>query len=236
MLKELNILCIIPARGGSKGVPKKNIKLLGGRPLIDYSIETAKESKYINRIIVSTDSQEILEIVKSAGLETPFLRPKELSSDLSKDIDYIRHTVNYLKKEEFYIPDYIVLLRPTTPLRSSNIVDNAIEKLFYNKKATGLRSSHKVSEVPYKWFCIDNEFYKPICSEYSLEDTNRPRQSFPEVYLPNGYVDIILSNNIENNLFGDKILSFETNVSYEIDTIEDFEFIEFLLKKKEVKR
>lgn len=230
MENDLKILCIIPARGGSKGVPKKNIKLLANKPLIAYTIQTALSSKMINNIVVSTDSKEILNVAKEYGVNTPFLRPKEFSKDSSLDIEYINHTLNMLEKDG-YTPDLIVLLRPTTPLRDSLLIDEAIHKIINSKDATGLRSAHSVAESPFKWFKVKNSFYTPICKELTLEDTNRPRQDFEDVYLPNGYVDIIIPKYKDKNLYGENILSFITPISYEIDTIKDFEYIEFLAKK-----
>jgi CMP-N,N'-diacetyllegionaminic acid synthase len=229
----MNILALIPARGGSKGVPKKNIKLLEGFPLICYSIAAAKLSKKINKVVVSTDSEEIAEIARNFGAQAPFLRPSELAGDESADIDYVLHTLNWLEKNENYISDLIILLRATTPLRESNHIDEAIEEFVKNSEATSLRSSHAVAESPFKWFLIKDKFYTPICDKYTLEDANKPRQSFPEVYIPNGYVDILKPSFIKerNSLYGDKILSYVTPNGYEVDTLEEFKYIEYLVSK-----
>lgn len=231
----MNILALIPARGGSKGVPRKNIKLLQGIPLIGYSIKCAQESKLINKIIVSTDCEEIKSVAEQFGIEVPFLRPKEFATDTSLDGDFIKHSLQWLQTHENYIPDIIILLRPTTPLRQSDVVDKAITTILENENTSGLRSSHEVSESPFKWFTVENNYYAPICNEYSLEDTNKPRQAFPKVYLPNGYVDIIKPSYLDDMIYGKKILSFITKTSYEIDTLEDFEFIEYLLEKRGIK-
>lgn len=230
----MNILAIIPARCGSKGVPKKNIKLLNGVPLIGYSIQTAQASKYINKIIVSTDCEEVKEIAQTFHIKVPFLRPKELASDTSLDIDYIKHTLEWLEFNENYIPDFIVLLRPTTPIRESHIVDDAIQKMIDDTNNSSLRSSHKSSESPFKWFKVKNNIYVPIHEDYTLADTNKPRQSFEDVYIPNGYVDIIKLETIQknNDLYGNEIVSFITQTSYEIDTIEEFEYIEYKSNKE----
>ena len=229
----MNILALIPARGGSKGVPKKNIKLLEKHPLISYTIAAAKLSKRINKIVVTTDSQEIADISLKYNAEVPFLRPSELANDKSTDIDFVMHALNWLEYNENYIPDLIVLLRPTTPLREVEFIDNAIEKFVTNTNATSLRSSHLSSESPFKWFTLKDNFYDSICNIYSLEDTNRPRQFFTEIYIPNGYVDIIVPNLIKekNSIFGNKILSFITPIGYEIDTIDEFEYIEYRISK-----
>ena len=231
--ENLKTLCIIPARGGSKGVPKKNIKLLNNIPLIGYSIQSAKQSQYIDKIIVSTDCQEIKNVAEQFDIKVPFLRPKELATDTSLDIDFIRHTLQWLQKNENYTPNLVVLLRPTTPLRDATVIDDAIKKMIEYKNNSSLRSAHEVSESPFKWFKEKDGIYQPICDNYTLEDTNKPRQSFEKVYIPNGYVDIINPNTItkENDLYGSKICKFITTFSYEIDTIEDFEFIEYKISK-----
>lgn len=229
----MNILAIIPARGGSKGVPKKNIKLLNNIPLIGYSIKSAKESKFINKIIVSTDCDEIKDIAETFEIEVPFLRPKEYATDNSLDIDFLKHTLAWLNENENYEPDLIVLLRPTTPIRDASIIDNAIQLMINNQNNSSLRSAHKSSESPFKWFKIKDDIFEPIHADYTIEDTNKPRQSFDDVFIPNGYVDIIKPQTIKefNDVYSDKILSFITQTAYEIDTIEEFEYIEYKIQK-----
>jgi len=235
--KELDILCIIPARGGSKGVPDKNIKLLGGYPLVAYSIAAAKSSKKITRVIVSTDTQKIANISRDFGAEVPFLRPEEFSGDKATDMEYISHALKWLKDNEEYCPDLVVLLRPTTPFRDSAYIDDAITEMASNETATSLRSSHMASESPFKWFYVKDKFYTPISDDYTLEDTGRPRQSFPPAYIPNGYVDIIRSAYVKNNdsLFGDKIFGYITSIGYEVDTKEEFEYLEYQITKQNLK-
>ena len=123
------ILAIIPARSGSKSVKNKNIRLINGKPMIAYSIEHAKASKYINRIIVTTDSEEYAAIAREYGAETPFIRPSELAQDSSLDVDVFEHALNYLEKEENYVPDVIVHLRPTDPVRNPEDIDKMIEMM-----------------------------------------------------------------------------------------------------------
>lgn len=226
----MNILALIPARGGSKGVPKKNIKLLNSYPLISYSIGIAKLSSKINKILVTTDSKEIADIALSYGAEVPFLRPKELASDKALDIGFIKHALDYLKEKENYEVDLLILLRPTTPLRDISLIENAIERFISSPKATSLRSSHLSSNTPFKWFSLKDEFYNTISNEVTLEDVNKPRQSFPDTYIPNGYIDIIKPEFLYKNdsLYGDKILSYITPTTFEVDTMEEFEYLEYL--------
>lgn len=148
------ITAIIPARGGSKGIPQKNIMDIGGFPLIAYSIAAAKLSKKIDRVIVSTDSKEIAEIAKRFGAEVPFMRPKEIATDTSPDIDFIKHALSWFKAKEGRTPKYIVHLRPTTPLRHPADIDRSITKLAAHSRATSLHSAHELRESPYKLFKI----------------------------------------------------------------------------------
>ena len=230
-----NIVAIIPARGGSKGVPKKNIKILGGYPLLAYSIAASKLSSKIDRTIVSTDSQEIADIALSYGAEVPFLRPKEFAKDTSLDIEFIQHTLRWFQNNEKYSPEYLVQVRPTTPLRELALIDKAIEEILSNKEASSLRSAHETRESPYKFFKIENGFFAGLFSDDSRpEYYDLPRQAFPPVYHPNGYVDIIKSKTVLNSssLYGSKILPFITPVVGELDRSEDFEYVEFILPIK----
>ncbi len=234
----MKIVSIIPARGGSKGVPKKNIKLLAGYPLIAYSIAASKLSSKIQRTIVSTDSQEFAEIALSYGAEVPFFRPKEISKDNSLDIEYITHALEWFQTHERYQAEYIVVLPPPTPLRDPVQIDTAIEKIIQNKNATSLRSAHETRESPYKLFEIkDNFFVGMFPDDPRPEYYNLPRQTFPPVYHPNGYVDIIKSETVKNfgSLHGPRILSFITPDVGELERPEDFEYIEFILGKKKNK-
>lgn len=225
---------IIPARGGSKGIPGKNIKLVAGYPLIAYTIAAAKMSKNISRIIVSTDSMEIASIAKKYGAEVPFMRPSELAGDKSLDIDFVLHAINWFQQYENKIPDYIVHLRPTTPLRDPAIIDQAVQKIKTCPESTSLRSGHPAAESPFKWFVLDEQgFFKGILPEYSNDFINAPRQSFPAVYIPDGYVDVLKAVFIKksNALHGDKMIGFVSPACVEIDNIKDLEFLEFELKK-----
>ena len=121
--QKLKILAIIPARGGSKGIPLKNIKKLNKLPLVAHTIQDAKNSKQINRIIVSTDNKKIAEISRKYGAETPFLRPKSFSKNSSSTLDVVQHTIQFLKKVENYTPDIVTILLPTSPFRNSTLID-----------------------------------------------------------------------------------------------------------------
>ena len=220
------MISLILARGGSKGVQKKNIKNLLGKPLIEYVITSAKQSKKITDIYVSSDDEEIIEISKKLGCKI-IVRPSELSNDLSLDIDSFRHFCDKLNYTE-----PIIHLRATTPLISPLVIDDAIEVYLKNKNIlTSLRSAHETSESVYKFYKQDGLYWYPIVDGM---DTNLPRQSYPKTYSPNGYIDIVNPQVFMNSdsFYGDKIYSFITDKTYEIDTIDDFNYIEYILTKK----
>ena len=231
------MLAIIPARSGSKGVPEKNIKLIGGIPLFAYSIIIAKMTPSVERVIVSTDSKDYAEIARKFGAEAPFLRPIEISGDKSTDFELFSHSLNWFIQNENYLPEHVLHLRPTTPLRDPLVMENAI-KFFLknNEKATSLRSGHLAPESPFKWFLKDiNNYYIGLKDGLTPEKINKPRQSFPSVYVPNGYVDILKSSTIleTDTLHGDKMLVFESPFCIEIDTIDDFKYLEYQIKNQE---
>ena len=230
------MIAIIPARSGSKGVPGKNIKLLGGIPLFAFSIIAAKMMPSVSRVIVSTDSEEYAQIAKDYGAEVPFLRPNEISGDKSTDFDLFLHALNWFKENENLIPEYILHLRPTTPLRNPQIMEEAVKLFFENKNlASSLRSGHSAPESPYKWFLKDeNNYFKGLRDDLTPEKVNLPRQSFPSVYIPDGYIDILKSSVIldSGTLHGDKMLVFESPFCVEVDTKDDFEYLEFQIEKE----
>jgi len=230
----MNILAVIPARSGSKGVPNKNIKELAGKPLIAYSISAAIKSKLIDRVIVSTDSEKYASISKDYGAEVPFIRPNEYSGDDSTDYDFVKHLLDWLAKNGGNTPDYIIHLRPTTPLRDPSILDNAIEEFMNNGEATSLRSAHEMPETAYKQFELEGKYFKTICTgSFELDDANNSRQSFPKTYTPNGYVDILKTSHILENhlLHGNRVMGYLTDYTIEVDTIDDFEYLEWQTNK-----
>lgn len=234
IVKGKNI-AIIPARGGSKGVPHKNIKQLGGFPLLAYSIAACKLSNEVQRTIVSTDSEEIAQIAKQYGAEVPFLRPKQFAGDKSGDIEFVNHAISWLAENENEIPEFLIHIRPTTPLRNTKIMDIAIRKIEQSVDATSLRSAHKASESPYKWFVKNEEgYFESVVKGVTNDTANTGRQEFPDVYIPDGYIDVLKTNYIMQSqmLHGNKMIAFESPVCYEVDTEEDFELLEYQIEKK----
>ena len=168
------IWAIIPARSGSKAVPDKNIMKLDGHPLIAYSIVAAKKCSYIDRVIVSTDSKEYGEIALEYGAEVPFLRPSEISSDSSTDLQFFQHALDWFRKYSDCSPEYFVHLRPTTPIRDSEIIDDAILS-FKNSNHSALRSVHKMSDTSYKTFEVEDGKLKMLFDGgFDIESTILP--------------------------------------------------------------
>ena len=230
----IDIVAIIPARSGSKGVPDKNIKLLAGKPLIAYSIASAQLTDNIQRVIVSTDSERYAEIASEYGAETPFLRPAELSVDSSTDYDVLKHTLDWLQVNEGFQPEYLVYLRPVTPLRDITIIKSAIERIKMDNDATALRSIHEMHETAYKTLEIEGGYLKCICSDsFDIDAANLPRQKYEKTYKANGYVDIIRSSFVIENekVFGNRVIAYITPGITDIDTLEDFEYLEYKAAK-----
>ena len=229
----MKIVAIIPARSGSEGIKNKNLVLLDNHPLIAYSIVLAKMVPQIDKVIVSTDSKRYAEISKKFGAEVPFLRPAKLSGNKSSDYDFMLHAVKWFEKNN-KLPEYFVHLRPTTPLRDPSIVKKAIDHMISNKEATALRSCHLAPESPFKWFRINKKgFFTDLSGkDTKLDEYNGPRQNYPDVFIPNGYVDIVRSSVIKEQklLHGNKVLAFQTPFCNEVDTVEELELIKYQLK------
>ncbi len=228
----MKVFTLVTARSGSKGVPDKNIKNIGGHSLLDWSIKSSLKAQLISQVYLSTDSEVYANIGKECGALVPFLRPKELASDTANDLDVIKHFLSLIEEK----PDALVHIRPTTPLRDPSILDKAIE-MFFNKKneLTSLRSVHEMSESAYKSFEVnDKGFLTTFGSVESGEKANLPRQAFPKTYVANGYVDVLDPNYVlkENKLHGDKILAFQTPVVTEVDSIEDLEYLVWQITKQ----
>jgi N-acylneuraminate cytidylyltransferase len=236
---DKKVLTIIPARGGSRGVPKKNIKLLAGKPLVAWTIEAAKEAKLTGRVIVSTDSGEIAEVARQYGAEVPFLRPAEISQDLSTDQEFVMHALNTLKEKEGYIPDIVARFSPTTPLRPSSVMDEAITALLSNPDADSVRPVSRLSHHPYKAWRIEGNYLVPAFSPEvtgHAEPHNMPRQLFPEMYAHLGASGVAWTRtHTELGLTSGKkvgyIIMNDTD-ALDINTELDFEIAEFLMQKR----
>ena len=225
-MQQLNV--IIPARGGSKGVPGKNIKRLHNHPLLAYSIMACKLSRYVDKIIVSTDDKAIKVVAEQYGAEV-LNRPPQLAEDNSTDWQVVNHYF------ENYSDNIAAYLRPTTPLRNPEIIDNCIKMFFENTKdMSGLRSMHELPESPYKVFRLNEGGYcEGFFDEYNgIKDyTNLPRQHFPKAYQPNGYIDIAKRETVESgkSAFGMDIIPFISEFVTEIDALYEFDLLNYQL-------
>jgi len=220
----MNVLALIPARAGSKSVVNKNIRDFNGKPMLAYSIEHARASKYINRVILSTDSREYAMIGQRYGAEIPFIRPDEYATDEALDIDVFHHCLKFLKEEEGYHADIVVQLRPTYPIRNVEDIDKMIEVLLNNKEIDSVRSIAFATEIPYKmWKRNEEGMLTPILTEIK-EAYNMPRQELPKVYYQNACIDVTRGDIIlkEHSMSGKRIYGYVLNQNFDIDTEEDF--------------
>ena len=231
MIEKNKIVALIPARGGSKGIKNKNIIDLCGKPLISYTIQAALESKYIDKVIVSTDSQEIADVAIKYGAEVPFLRPGELASDTSKTIDAVMHAVGELeKRKEQY--DILILLQATQPLRTADDIDSAIE-LFIKNKGQSLVSVSPVEDNPILIRTIDN--LGRMNSILPMKSTCR-RQDMPLYYRVNGCIYINLISELDlNTSFNDNKIPYimPKELSVDIDEIKDLLIAQYYISRNE---
>ena len=226
------VVALIPTRAGSKGVPNKNIRLLGGHSLLAWSITACLKSATIDRVIVSTDSAEYASLAIKLGAEAPFLRPVEISGDRSTDYDFIVHAIDWLAAEKG-APEYLVHIRPTTPLRDPKMIDDAVAAFMAAPDATALRSVHEMSESAYKTFEIaaGGQLKRLGTDNTELDSANNARQQFPSTYQANGYVDVLSTAFIRKAklIHGDHVIPFITPTVVEVDTEDDFAHLEFQL-------
>jgi CMP-N,N'-diacetyllegionaminic acid synthase len=228
----MKILAIIPARGGSKGVPGKNIKLLGAKPLIAYTIEAAYQSKFLAKTILSTDSQEIIDVAKGFLVEIPFTRPKYLAEDNTPTIEVVQHAITFFEEQQLFF-DAVCILQPTSPFREVNSIDKAIQKFIKSKVDTLV----SVLKVPHQfnphWVFEENETGNLKIATGESKIISR-RQELPPAYYRDGSIYLVKTELIkEGILFKNKIGYIESNPEFNvnIDTIEDWQLAEKLLNK-----
>lgn len=230
------VVAVIPARGGSKTIPGKNIKLFHGHPLIAYSIAAGLKAKTVSRTIVSTDDAKIAYIARRYGAEVPFLRPARLAGDNTADFPVFEHILKWLEKEEGYCPDILVQLRPTSPLRPLDCVDRAVNLLLNTRKADSVRGITIPVQNPFKMWRVNEGFMVPILRSNIREAYNAPRQKLPEIFWQTGHIDAIRRDTItkKRSLTGERItpLFIEHAYSIDLDTLEDWEFAEWIISQK----
>lgn len=234
----MNILGIIPARGGSKSVPRKNIKDLGGKPLIAWTIEAAKASGVFHRIILTTDDAEIAAVGKQWGVEVPFMRPAELAQDSTPTLPVLQHALTWLKEREGYEPDAAMILQPTTPFRTADHIRGAVE-LF---ERTGADSVVSVVEIPGNYnphwaFKVDGDLRATLYLGGAIKTRIKRRQDLPKAYSPNGMIYLFrpkfLLDPSDPNFYGDDVRAYEVDErsSVNIDSPEDWELAEIAVSR-----
>ncbi|MEO0900177.1 MAG: acylneuraminate cytidylyltransferase family protein [Bacteroidota bacterium] len=237
MIEDQKILAVIPARGGSKRVPRKNVLPLAGKPLIAYTIEAALASKYVDRLLVSTDDEEIAEVARGAGAEVPFMRPDELATDSAPDRPVFAHAINWLAEHEDWNADFVLNLRCTTPFKTAQHIDGLIEK-WWETSSDSVRSMSRAEGIqhPY-WMFKQNErgMAIPMIEGVSIDNYYR-RQLLPPVYFLNGVVDGIRADIIldHEKFYGDNMAVYEIPQEFavDIDTPFDFQLAEFMMQNR----
>lgn len=225
------ILAIIPARGGSKGVPRKNVRELNGKPLIGYTIEAAKKSNRVSRVVVTTEDIEIATVSREYKAEVPYLRPDELSQDNSPTMECVLHMLNYLEKTEGYVSDYVLLLQCTSPLRNHSHIDEAIDKLL-NSDYDSIVSVCEAEVNPYWANIFEGDKLK-----YFIEEGRKitRRQELPNVYRMNGAIYLIKTEVLkkQKTFEPEEVMGYimDSYSSVDIDTEMDFKIAEAIIKE-----
>jgi N-acylneuraminate cytidylyltransferase len=233
---KIEVLVIIPARGGSKSIPQKNIRSFAGHPLIAYSIAAGLQARTVTRTLVSTDDEEIARISREYGAEVPFIRPAKYSQDNTLDLPVFQHALNWLATEQNYRPDVVVQLRPTSPVRPRNCIDDAVKILLDHSQADSVRGVVVAGQNPYKMWHINPEGkLAPVIKVKGVEEAyNFPRQELPNVFWQTGHIDAIRPNVIleKNSMSGRNIwpLVIDPLYTVDIDTLLDWENAERLVK------
>ena len=235
-IKVDQILALIPARGGSKSIPRKNVKRLGGHPLLAYSIAAGRQARCVSRVLVSTDDDEIAGIAERYGAEAPFRRPAALAEDHVRDYPVFEHALQWLDAEEGYRPDVVVQLRPTSPLRPPSCIDDAVATLLADADADAVRSVTPSGQNPYKMWRLHDGVMTPLLDSAFDEPFNMPRQKLPPTYWQTGHIDAIRTRTItqKHSLTGDRIapLIIEPGYAVDIDTIEQWQMAEWVLRHR----
>ncbi|NSW53500.1 MAG: acylneuraminate cytidylyltransferase [Anaerolineae bacterium] len=235
MVDRPEVLAVIPARGGSKGLLRKNVYDFAGFPLISYSIAAARQSTSVTRTIVTTDDGEIAAVAKEYGAEVPFLRPAELAQDTTLDLPVFQHALRWLAEHENYIPDLVIQLRPTSPIRPIHLVDTAVQMMQTHPEAESLRGVVPAGQNPFKMWLIDPEsgLMQPLKEVPGMDEPyNTARQLLPQAYWQTGHIDVIRPHVIlaKNQMSGSPILPLKIDPRYTVD----IDNLETLLKAEEL--
>ncbi|MEV4362662.1 TIM barrel protein [Nonomuraea sp. NPDC049625] len=220
----MTVVAVIPARGGSKGLPRKNLRLLAGVPLIVHAVRQAKAARSVDRVIVTTDDEEIASVAREVGAEVPFIRPAKFATDTATDLDVFRHLLGYLRDHEGVLPDILVQVRTTSPVRRPAVIDLAIAKLRACPEADSVRSVSLAKETPYKmWYVGADGAAAPVIREHALRDWyDQPRQTLPDVFVQDGMVDVLRPTTVldKDSMAGDVVLGLlHPEVAVDIDDL-----------------
>jgi len=234
-----SIVGLIPARGGSKGIPRKNLRPLAGRPLIEHTCLAARASRRLTRTIVSTDSAEIAKVARRVGVEVPFIRPAELATDQAPSVGVVLHALDWLRRHEPPVPDVVVLLQPTAPLRRAEDIDRAVALLCQS----GADSVVSVSAVPADyhpdWQLSIRDGRLVSWRGGPLSQLPRRRQDLPSTLTRDGAIYAVRSQAVEatGSLYGQQTVAYrmDGNRSVNIDTDEDWQWAEFRIARQEVR-
>lgn len=235
-MNKPEILAIIPARGGSKGILRKNIRNFSGYPLIAWSIAAGLKSEFVTRVVVSTDDKEIAAVAREWGAETPFLRPTEFAQDTTTDLPVFVHALEWLEKNEGYKPDVVVQLRPTSPIRPVGLVDDAVRILLENPDAESVRGIVPAGQNPHKMWRLPTGKGGPMQNLLAVdgieEPYNAPRQILPDIYWQTGHIDAIRPAAILSGSMSGKTiypLLIDPNFTVDLDNLRDWARAEWLV-------
>jgi N-acylneuraminate cytidylyltransferase len=225
-----HVLALVPARGGSKGLPRKNLRPLAGHPLIAWSIAAGRQAETVERVVCSTDDPEIAEVAERYGAEVPFLRPAALAADDTLDLPVFQHALDWLEREQGWRADIVVQLRPTAPLRFAGQVDAAVRQLLADPAATGVRTVIPAPANPFKMWLLpgpaEPPWMQPLLSVPGVEESwNMPRQKLPQAYWHTGTIDVVYADVIRGGrMSGDRLLPMlvDPRQSVDIDSEADF--------------
>ncbi|MGI9146245.1 MAG: cytidylyltransferase domain-containing protein [Chloroflexota bacterium] len=235
---SLRVLAVVPARGGSKGIPRKNLQLLGGKPLVAHAVEVGLAARRVSRVVCSTDDKEIANIARAAGAEVPFLRPSDLAQDSSEDWPVFRHVLAWLEREQGWTPDLIVNLRPTSPLRKPSHVDDAIQ-LLLDTGAESVKAVCLARQHPHKmWLRQPDGGIEPYLKTplRLSRGPDVPRAELDDIYWQNGVVDVTRREVVleQRVMIGRRVAGLVTEPadSIDIDTPLDLALAELVLARR----
>jgi len=235
----MEVLALIPARGGSKGVPRKNIRPLAGKPLIAWAVAAARAAPSVTRVVVDTEDAEIRDVARTYGAEAPYVRPRELAEDLSTTLDVVLHSLAWFKEHESYVPDAVLLLPPTAPLVLPADIEAGIAALARDPAADSVRPIVSSPKHPYKCLRIEEGYLKPFLSEAVTgyaEPYDMPRQLFPDAYVYSGLFQVVRRNTLleRHSLSGERMgyLMVPPERSVNIDSLDDFMYADMLMRER----